>query len=123
MPHAALATASAGLVLGDQQARLQVGLAAPERGALDAAPHPSDVAFLGDVAGDACAIEQRAVGRRNPRDDLDAQARQLRLELRPQRLGAPVQRTIVVHRFGASIVPRHFLLPQRHSYCCFSFGV
>ena len=107
-------------MLGHQQARLAVGGAAAGHSELFGAP----------AERAAITLQQLRVGRVDVRDDFDAEAGQQRLELLPQRFGAPVHRSIVhvgslvgAQRLGASMVPRHFFAPQRHSYCFFSFFV
>jgi hypothetical protein len=102
MPGAALAAAAQGLVLGHHEARLRVVLAA--------------------AAAHARAFEQQRVGRSHLLEHLHRQSRQLRQQLLPQRIGLPVQRPLR-HRFGDSIVPRHFFAPQRQAYSALSFFV
>ena len=121
-----------GLVLGHQQAGLRVAGAAAVRLA-PSARRRSCRALTGALRWPLRARSSSRVLVDSARaTHLDAQARQQRLELLPQRLGAPVQ--VAAGRAWASAglaalsasAPASCRgssrLPQRHSNCFFSFG-
>ena len=92
------------------------------------------------AAAEAGAFQEQRVGRLDARQYLDRQTGQVRLELLPQRFCVPLQVGdsacrhrgvrivhracfVKVHRLGASRVPRHPGVLQRHSYSFFSAAV
>ena len=150
VPDAVVAAAPDRLVLGHQQTGLRVSGATAIGPASSVAAGAADLAAGFELAGcghqrvalsaaHARTFEQQTVGGLGACQNLDRQARQVGLELLPQRVGLPVQvrrsdgvgghgdhvRTAGggFQRLGASIVPRHLRAPQRQAYSAFSLAV